>query len=189
MSQTAPHNPMRDFILGDIKRKEDEMRANFKELGDMIIPTIPEVIFIRDFLPAFCGEIAYTPELMSTWYLIAGSPFNKVNVVDRTGTVVATVPPILNRGVIPDYKINGEPLEAVFMQHEAMTHISPIAANNKLSIELENRYNSEAVTTGNVEISKQWQDLLEKYGKLKTASKPSNNNTSATNNDDDMEYE
>jgi hypothetical protein len=182
-------SPLRKMILQDIRDKENEMKKGFSELDKLNRPKVPEAIFVRDFLPAFSGEIPCSSELLGIWYTISGSPFNRVSVVNQIGEVVAIVPPFQNRDSIPT-KNSSKDLTAIFMEHDSITNISPNAATNKLATQLDQKfiqdYNKTEVNSN--PIKQEWDTLLKHYGKLKGVAK-STGSVNIPVVDDDLEYE
>lgn len=58
--------------------------------------TIPEAIFVRDFIPFFRGEVddkQKYDELLTAWLIISGTPTNEVAVVDENNKELFKVPP------------------------------------------------------------------------------------------------
>ena len=187
---TETDSPLKKMILQDIRDKENEMKIGFGELDKLNRPKVPEIIFVRDFLPAFCGEIQCSAELIGIWYTISGGPFNRVSVVNQVGEVVATVPPFQNRDSIPT-KDSGKDLTAIFMEHDAITHISPNAATNKLANQLDDKFikDYEKQNVNNNPIQNEWIILLTKYGKLKGKANTTNSTQITGVVDNDLEYE
>jgi len=100
--------------VADAKYKKDLEVLETETIGicDAILETIPkatlpETIFINDFLHFFMNPTAYkdTP-LLVNWLSIAGSHYSEVDLIDTSGNVVATVPSVYRQGVV-DPEANG----------------------------------------------------------------------------------
>lgn len=77
----------------------DTLLKVVQEVEDHRTPgVIQEEFFVSVFLPYFAGDLDekdFPPGISPhTWLQIAGSPLNKVNVVDRNGNVLFQVPPV-----------------------------------------------------------------------------------------------
>lgn len=68
-------------------------------------PVISEYHFVNVFLPFFCGEDK-NGITRGNWETVARGYYNKVDVVDKLGNVLFTVPPLLDRTgittIVPD---------------------------------------------------------------------------------------
>ena len=62
----------------------------------VVTPTIPEVDFVRFFLPIFAATPTDQAVNVNTWLDVCGSPYVSVNVVDEKAKVLFQVPPLLN---------------------------------------------------------------------------------------------
>lgn len=158
-------------IIDEITRIEDRLKEDFGNLLDDSISKIPEIIFVRDFLPMFSGEIPNNDYLISMWYTISGGPFNQVKVVDNSGKTVAIVPPVLDRDLVRSDRPANTSLIEIFNDHEGLSHISPIAANNRLHDDLVNGYCEDIKGSSNIELTNKWIALLNQYSKSDTSTK------------------
>lgn len=154
------------LMLTDLTNTVSVLKADFMAMEEMSMARIPEIIFVRDFLPMFAGEVPYNQDLIAVWYQISGGAFNRVNIVDRKGDVVNTVPPIIDRNVLPTDNKRGESTYSLFVQHESLSQISPMAAQGELSNQLTHKY---IPTVGNdvndSPLKLEWSKLFAAYGK------------------------
>jgi hypothetical protein len=159
-------NPIADSITLAMQRKTKSLKEGFAQIAEQDIPTVPEAIFVRDFLPLFSGEVVTgSAELLSAWYLIAGSPYNAVHVVNTFRQTVATVPPILSRDIaFPDAGVGGSLLHAfeVAKQSAAM---SPRLATRMIDEQIAIRYTPIASTDELQALEVAWKALMSHYGK------------------------
>jgi len=90
-----PSNPIQDQLVADMKRRKESLEQAFSALEDGNVRSIPEAIFVRDFLPMFSGQpVPNKQELLKTWFLIAGTPYIPVNVVDANGNKIIQIPAV-----------------------------------------------------------------------------------------------
>lgn len=179
-------DPIRNMLQKDLERKTAELKAGFAALAQSNTRSVPENIFVTHFLPLFCGESQENKSvLLDNWYAIAGTPYSPVNVVDIYGNVIVTVPPILNREVLP-VKIerdNGD-LSDVFETAARKAEFSPKLGENHVVNELSKRFLSTIDTSPNDALKAQWAAVFSKYGKgakTATAAQPAT--------ESDFEYE
>lgn len=67
---------------------------------------LPEELFVSNFLPFFTGKAnaETNPDFLPTWISIAGSPAADVDVIDKNGKVLFTVPAFIDSGFINPLK-------------------------------------------------------------------------------------
>ena len=125
----------------------------------------PEHLFIKHYLGFFSGQKSDNDaQLLTTWYNIAGTPYSEVDLVDRNANVVATVPPVLNRDVIPVVKNNRKSLnvdQALEIARQQAT-LSPKMAQSRLSNSLNERFIQPDEKTTDA-ANNRWTAFLEKY--------------------------
>ena len=87
----------------ELQKKINESRRDFAKMGGVLTRTIPEYLFVENFLAFFCGEeklsVQDTRTKLSNWFTIAGTNWSEVNVVDQKGAVVVVVPGICDASV------------------------------------------------------------------------------------------
>ena len=94
MSSFTPTGPMTDEQLFSII---DERKQ------------LPEHLFVSNFLPVFSGAISIdkVPDFMSVWVSITGSPGSGLDIIDNSGKVLFTVPPIFDSTFIDPNRKDG----------------------------------------------------------------------------------
>jgi hypothetical protein len=155
------------------------------------ISKLPESVFIQAFLPFFSGErnIDEQPEILINWIAIAGNPTKEVQVVDDSGTVLFTVPPIMDTTCI-DYKNDGkgQSIANIIANYELHKGQLPVVGKNYLDGTLDNRMrtltkNSDVLSTN----ENRWNSIFIKYGKIKDTSVQEDK--SGHLSDDEIEYD
>jgi hypothetical protein len=164
-----------------------QIKQGLEELSNSNISTIPEPIFVRDFLPMFSGEVPQNMDLLSMWYLISNGPFEPVNVVTNAGKFVIRIPPFKYRDALPVWE-KEETINGILMENESLKAISPRAAQNAFAGQLDQRYFGEGNTfeTNASTIQEEWKKVMIHYGKLKDNKIAVN---LASSQDDEIEYE
>lgn len=192
-----PQNPVRNPIARqkyqEIQRKESEMKSAFGMLEDENVKTVPEAIFVRDFLPYFMGKpnLTATPEyLRSAWFLIAGTPYMPVNVVNAAGQKVIQVPPFLvGKQLNPTPEIGSGNQKLVGMgaaleEATQVSHISQQASDNMIGMALSKRVVRVAIP---VTISPEWQAVFDHYAPGQSLGAPSETQSSSGDSDFEMD--
>lgn len=75
-----------------LEREALEVLSNIK---DEMINAIPEKIFVARYLPMLANKTGNVD--LREWIEIAGHVYNKVNVIDESGKILFSVPPLLKR--------------------------------------------------------------------------------------------
>ncbi len=174
------------FDLNKLSQKQKELKEHFEIITDSVIQRIPEAVFVQDFLPAFCGEVECSRDLLSVWYLISGGPFNPVHVVNQFGKTIITIPPMLNRDVVKIGQ-NSDDIKSIFRDFENMTHISPHAANNRLLEDLTDKFETDQIPVIPGSLEEQWNNVFIHYGKKVKSNQSNSKNNS--NNTLEFDYE
>lgn len=67
---------------------------------------LPEELFVSNFLPFFIGVVnaEKNEDFLPTWISIAGTPAADVDIIDRNGKVLFTVPSFIDSGFINPLK-------------------------------------------------------------------------------------
>lgn len=148
----------RKFIVkaSDISASQDTQRR------------LSEQIFIQHFLPFFAGEIEpeHIDEMRTIWIDVAGDVFTEVSIIGEGGVVVAIVPSLGDRNSIrlttSDEK---ERMSSVTLTARQKMTISPILSDNIITNALEEKFMVKDVTDNNIAKRKEWEKLLNKYGR------------------------
>jgi hypothetical protein len=162
-------NNMQRHAENELLNKITGIEEGFQALSVVNTSNVPESIFIRDFLPLFSGEIKDIEQmnyLLSMWYLIAGTPYNVVNVVGKNGKFIIAVPPVLDRSIIAN-KSSQYALDAIFEEAKQKSVLSPNLGQKIINDELNDRFLNESKNEASSELTAQWITLLTYYGKVK----------------------
>lgn len=164
-NSNRPHNPMHEQLHKEMKLRADTLKKDFAAMDETNRRVVLESIFIRDFLPLFAGDkMDNRGDMLKMWFIIAGTAFSPVDIVDNAGNKVGTVPAIMDTAPINPLATNKLPLSLGAEVDEAMTHgkISRGAAETQLTHTLMRRIaNVEVPQT----MSPAWQALIDKYRK------------------------
>lgn len=159
-------NPIRAQQRADFQRRMNNLESELKDVAQINVRTIPEAIFVRDFLPLFSGEIIDTEHnLLSYWYVIAGTPYHPVNIISAAGTFVIQVPPVLDRKAISNNPSTKGSLGAVFEEAKQKAYLSPVLSERIINNELNSRFLSGNDQSTDLALVTQWNALLRHYGK------------------------
>lgn len=149
--------------------------------------TIPEAVFVNDFLPYFCGDIPITEQVMSTWYLISNNGFSEVDVIGDMGKVAGTVPAILDRP--ESVSSNAEEKRSItymLQEFNSMSTVAPRRAEQDLRDSLISKFPNE--TEESLATKAKWESLLNVYGKSLTKESKSTAKAKQVP-DDDISYD
>lgn len=123
---------------------------------------IPEALFSGVFLGLFANlENKHPNGTIENWIAIAGSPFNKVDVV-QDNKVIFTVPPVFNKNAISPRDLDAkEPISHIVSIAEKLALRSPIESNNYLS----NKYSNLNITKREnvMEYIQDWNTIFSYY--------------------------
>lgn len=161
-----PDNPVREIQSRALDEKIKQMKEDFDQLDKLNIRSIPENIFVFNFLPFFCGEkVENSNYLLNTWLDIAGSNYKPVNVVDNNGKVVITVPPIHDNNAIEPVTNRRDDLSYMFRESREKSTLSPNLGINIVNDALGSRFHKVIRDTQNSPIKEKWLALFRHYGK------------------------
>jgi hypothetical protein len=154
-----------NYVTNEIEIKEKELKESFQTLEQDAVHSVPETIFVRDFLAAFSGKEPMSKELLQIWYSISDGPFNYVNILNKNGNIVARVPPVKVRGILPTNDDNDidSSMAAIYQQHQALSAISPMAADNKLAYMLHAKFVKGSKSANTEKLASEWNELISKY--------------------------
>jgi hypothetical protein len=152
---------------------------------------IPEEMFVKVFLPVFLGEVKVDKQTdyFIQWGAIAGNPLNSVDVVDSEGTILYTVPPLIDTSDISITTDRREtiPLGAMVDNYERNLSMTPAMGHRywaeNASAKLRSLIKPE--TGKRTEYNKKWEDILARYGKLDKTHNTTDN-TSSDSDDDEL---
>lgn len=158
--------------------------------------TMPEYVFAKVFLPMFAGDEnpEYEPTY-SRWAELAGNIYAEMDVIDANGTVLFTVPPVVNRDTINpamELEDGARPLASFFTI--AATYQQLLSYNpNQAEMFLEAELTKRPLLMNNPESIKKdfqrWNDIFARYGRKLVPMKGLQKSGSAPAADDDDDYE
>ena len=184
---------MREQLWRSLEARTESLKQQFAQVEDANIRSVPEDIFLYHFLPTFSGENKENIQgVLSYWYAISGTPYAPVKVINEHGTVVAVVPPVLDREALPvtgKRNERGGDMDSVFENARQKASLSPNLAQSMIVGELEKRFLNKVTDKPNSKIQEQWIALLKHYGKSKDQSKQMPTLTHSSTNESDFEYE
>ena len=145
----------------------DRISTALQQADNESIASLPESVFVNNFLPMFSGETVPAHINPGQWAAIAGTPYRPVNIIGADGKVLYQVPPLLVRDrVDPTKTPQGLPrMGHVVATTNQLQLVSPRQADHYLRKELHRRgivdESSESVQT-NVQ---QWNAIFARYNK------------------------
>lgn len=151
---------------------------------------LPEPLFVKHFLPVFAGEVSSkeNQQALGNWISIAGTPMNEVDIIDNTGKVLFSVPPLFNTAVIDiTNRANGRSLADIFKEYVIRNANIPSIAERKLADAIEDKLN-QSVDSGrrNLGNEERWMSIFERYGKVTI---DNSSNIKPQDLDSDIEYD
>jgi hypothetical protein len=137
-------------------------------------PQLPEEIFRKQFLPLFTTGVPddVRPALITYWIGIAATPWNPVDIIDRQGQILFTVPSLYARDVINTK--DGDPSHSygnIFMNYELQMSNIPIQAQRYFQNALEGKFTDTVNQSPDVtEEERIWTAIFQHYGLMKVSS-------------------
>jgi hypothetical protein len=129
--------------------------------------SIPEQMFVQNFLPLFLGEVSPDTNLLQTWFGIAGNPYSSVNITGKDGEILYTVPAFFDRGAIElsSADPNAAPITHIVKTTEQLTHIHPKRAEVYFEEQMNRRNlvrSTNPLTARNIKV---WSEICQRYNK------------------------
>lgn len=127
---------------------------------------LKETIFKDYFLPGFLGlvEIPKDVNIMADWISISGGPTAEVDILDISGKVLYTVPPIFDTGAINPLVKKDKGLREVFAMFDLKMNNIPSAANKFLAVNLENELKTLTPNEQKkADHIRRWRDIILRY--------------------------
>lgn len=151
----------------------DVMSALITDVSKSVLETFPnprleEYKFVEVFLPFFAGkpeeEQKYRVNL-GNWATVAGNPFNEVDVIDRQGKVLFTVPPIYDRMAIkPEADRQQDSIVDIVRKMQLLQQQSPRMAKQYYDSTLSQRAQSLFHPDNVLKHLRMWNDIFKRYG-------------------------
>lgn len=190
---------MNDFVRGSEESVLKILNA-FKENDEierLILPKLPESIFVEYFLPYFKGEVTdpvVAADLRKNWITLARHPMGEVNIINDQGEIIFTTPSIAYTRMFDPTKsdINGSFKDLLLMTNQINVS-NPIRAKQYLENNMATKFNAMRIK-GHVltKEEQRWLEIFNRYT-VKDKNTPNSGNSvakPATNNkvtDDDLE--
>lgn len=190
---------MNDFVRGSEESVLKILNA-FKENDEierLILPKLPESIFVEYFLPYFKGEVTdpvVAADLRKNWITLARHPMGEVNIINDQGEIIFTTPSIAYTKMFDPTKsdINGSFKDLLLMTNQINVS-NPIRAKQYLENNMATKFKAMRIK-GHVLTKEElrWLEIFKRYD-VKDKNTPNSGNSvakPATNNkvtDDDLE--
>lgn len=190
---------MNDFVRGSEESVLKILNA-FKENDEierLILPKLPESIFVEYFLPYFKGEVTdpvVAADLRKNWITLARHPMGEVNIINDQGEIIFTTPSIAYTKMFDPTKsdINGSFKDLLLMTNQINVS-NPIRAKQYLENNMATKFKAMRIK-GHVltKEEQRWLEIFKRYA-VKDKNTPNSDNSvakPATNNkvtDDDLE--
>lgn len=198
---TKPTDPMQEIFKN---RLIDEISQKTNAVFDSLVTAqpkakLPEDVFKYHFLPYFSGqeENSKTRNITAEWVGVAGTPMAEVDVVDKAGKVLFTVPPLFDTSSLNISKRPaGRSLADITNEFNLINHSVPVAASRFLNNALTQKGDeiigmSDGQDPGVKAVAPdRWLSILNRYGFKSAdgagAAKPTQTQNSAV---DDLIYD
>lgn len=130
------------------------------------IRKLPENVFVYHFLPWFAGTSTDKNVNAAAWVDIAGSANVPVHIVDNSGEILYTIPPLFDRTIVQTSSADRDMpgMNHVLITFDQLSRISPRRAELYYLQELEKRKILDDKTIKLREKVKFWNDLFKRYG-------------------------
>lgn len=160
-----PHNPAderNNRLAQEIENIANALGTVAKEDS----ARMPERNFREVFLPFFAGDekLVY-PVTIAHWLHFAGSPYHEVQVIDLSGKVLFTVPPVYDRTAINPIVGEHSSIAHVVATTGQYARIHPIQGQNYLSKELTKRALVMKVPASVLRHAVVWNEIFNRYGR------------------------
>jgi len=171
MEDKDPQTDIEKFQMEKFAEEIKVIKDSLKEADTDSTARLEEYIFVNVFLPLFAGdtELMYPQASLAIWANIAGSVYKPVNIVNKNGEVLYTVPPIMNNTVINPISNSKTSLAHVVATAKQYSNIHPVQGRNYLMAELTQRATIMNVPKNVLENLHQWNEIFTRYGRPKIA--------------------
>lgn len=134
-------------------------------------PRFPERYFQGIFLPYFAGdEHPPYPTADTVMWIgrVAGSPFQEVDIIDASGAVLFTVPPMMDRGAVDPKRATergGPSLGHIIHSAQQYALMSPSQGSHYLQQKLTEKALIMKVPSNVLRNIEAWNHIFERYGR------------------------
>ncbi len=143
----------------------DQISTDLMAIEKQTQAKLPEAVFKAYFLPLFAGYPTDKTVNEALWASIAGNPYRTVDIVDESGQVLFTVPPLLVRERIDPTRIDQHtsPMSHVMQTLQQLARISPIKARRYLEAEFNKRNIHQEAHEEVLLMIHQWKTIFDRY--------------------------
>lgn len=164
-----PEDKVSQAISENLRRKVQEQTDDiFKSLvGDRENSKLPEDIFAGYFLPHFSGQqpISSNSQVLAEWIGIAGTPTSEVDVIDKAGQTLFTVPSMFDTSAIDVTKRDvGNSISDIYAQFDLKSNNIPVVANRFLNAQLSKKLEDIDGHHSHNDVTERWGKIFERYG-------------------------
>ena len=163
MEQTKePNNPGWQMLKRSTASLKQTLNAGLKNEGR----SIPEKIFVQNFLPWLCGEVSDTQgNYLRNWIMIAGRRTNPVHVVDEQNNVLFDVPSLCDRDRIRLENQKDKSIEYIVERTAEQAELSANLASARFVKEVGPKFIDEQNDTPTQAWIDAWKAVFIRYGK------------------------
>jgi len=140
--------------------------AGLVNSGPPVVRTVPEDIFVINFLPYFSGEknIADNLNLLNQWFEICGTATQEVAVVDPRGKELYRVPPYFDGKSIETRSTSrAQGLGTIMEEYKLRKNVLPAMGESYLNKVLGPKLN-DMIHEGVSPNQQRWLDIFKRYG-------------------------
>ena len=167
-----------------------------EEVERVLLPRLPETLFVEFFLPLFRGDIKdplLVEEYRSKWFTLARHPQGEVNIIDERGNVLFTTPSYSYTKMFDPTKsdVTGSFKDLITIANQ-MGSANPIRAKQYLENNLIKKFDAMRVK-GHVltKEEERWIAIFQRYASKNDDNTSSGNSVGGTKpstlSDDDLE--
>ncbi len=161
---------------------------------DALRNTIPENVFVTHFLPFFSGNrnSQTDNDVVAKWIAVAGTPMAEVNVMDDSGEVIYTVPPLLDTSIIDVVKRSAaNSLSNIYTNKEVHSRNIPAAGETYLMEALDEKTRDVLKPSEHAsEYEKRWANIFSRYGiQMPEGEKAQESATKSNEGPEELEYD
>lgn len=174
-------------MMDNAKKRIDFIHNRLAETATRV--RFPINLFNDYFAPYFFGQkpISEQSDIFATWIGIAGSPTSEVDVIDTTGNIVFTVPPLFNTDVIDILRKDSE-LSRVIDSYNTYSNALPAVAMGFVKNNLLPAADNALNTIGKADKITGWAKIAQYYTPKEQKSQPIISSI-GNNEDTDLNYD
>ena len=168
--------------------KRDQVKEQINNIfNDLVVvenAKLPEDIFVEYFLDHFrygTGDISNP--LNIKWIELSGSIYNEVDIINDSGNIVYTIPPLLDRASVDEeaIKLNFSNVAATYV---LKSNNLPSVGVNYLNNKIGNLDKMVEANNANM-YSERWNNIFARYASNRTPVEQNDTPTVTINNNDD----